>query len=103
MKLEFLNGPLGEEVYGTKPPGFVKEEKENIVYRLHKALYNLKHAPRAWYKKIDSYMVELGFIKYRYEYGVYVQSKGGDITIICLFFDDFLVKGNNIKGLDKFK
>lgn len=60
-----------------------------MVYRLHKALYGLKQEPRAWNKKIDSYLVGLGFTKCRFEYSVYVQPKGGHITIICLHVDDF--------------
>ncbi|XP_058754613.1 F-box/kelch-repeat protein At3g23880-like [Vicia villosa] len=35
------------------------------VYKLQKALYGLKQTHRAWNKKIDSYMVKLGFIKCR--------------------------------------
>jgi len=74
-----------------------------MVYRLHKALYGLKQAPRAWNKKIDSYLVELGFTKCKSEYGVYVQTVASDITLICLYFDDLLVIGNNIKNMKKFK
>lgn len=42
------------------------------VYNFYKALYGLKQAPRAWNKKTDSYLVELGLIKCRSEYVVYV-------------------------------
>ena len=70
---------------------------------MHKALYGLKQAPRAWNKKIDSYLVELGFIKYKSEYGVYVQVMEQDITITCLYVDDLLVTGNSLKNFSKFK
>lgn len=36
--------------------------KGYMVYRLHKAPYGLKQTSRVWNKKIDSYLVELGFI-----------------------------------------
>lgn len=68
----------------SQPLGFVKIGKERVVYRLHKALYGLKRAPRAWKNKIDSHLVEFGFTKFRSGYGVYVQSMGDDITLICL-------------------
>lgn len=47
VKSALLNDLLEEEVYVTQPPGFVKKGEENKVYRLHKALYGLRQAPRA--------------------------------------------------------
>ena len=63
VKSAFLNGPLDEEVYVTQPPGFKIKGKENMVYRLHKALYGLNQAPRAWNKRIDNFLVESDFVK----------------------------------------
>jgi hypothetical protein len=50
MKSAFLNGPIKEEVYVEQPPGFEDSEYPNHVYKLSKALYRLKQAPRAWYE-----------------------------------------------------
>ncbi|GKC87972.1 retrovirus-related pol polyprotein from transposon TNT 1-94 [Tanacetum coccineum] len=47
VKTVFLNGPLKEEVYVSQPEGFIDSEFPNHVYRLKKALYSLKQAPRA--------------------------------------------------------
>jgi hypothetical protein len=46
MKSAFLNGDLGEEVYVSQPPGFIVKGQEQKVYKLHKALYDLREAPR---------------------------------------------------------
>nr|GEW11343.1 retrovirus-related Pol polyprotein from transposon TNT 1-94 [Tanacetum cinerariifolium] len=43
----FLNGIPREEVYVSQPNGFVDKDSLNHVYKLKKALYGLKHAPRA--------------------------------------------------------
>ncbi|GJU08110.1 retrovirus-related pol polyprotein from transposon TNT 1-94 [Tanacetum coccineum] len=47
-KMEFLNGPLREEVYLSQPDGFIDPYHPEKVYRLRKALYGLNLAPRAW-------------------------------------------------------
>ena len=77
VKSAFLNGPLDEEVYVTQPPGFKIKGKENMVYRLHKALDGLKQALRAWNKRIDSFLMQQEFVKCKSEYGVYVK-KGNE-------------------------
>ncbi|GKB01089.1 integrase, catalytic region, zinc finger, CCHC-type containing protein [Tanacetum coccineum] len=63
VKTAFLNGHLKEEVYVSKPEGFIDPEFPNHVYRLKKALYGLKKVPRAWYDKLSSFLIEHGSIK----------------------------------------
>nr|GEV50906.1 copia protein [Tanacetum cinerariifolium] len=48
IKSTFLSGFINEEVYVAQPPGFIDFEKPDHVYKLKKALYGLKHAPKAW-------------------------------------------------------
>nr|GEV54310.1 ribonuclease H-like domain-containing protein [Tanacetum cinerariifolium] len=47
VKIAFLYGPLKEEVYVNQPDGFVDPYHPDKVYRLKKALYGIKQAPRA--------------------------------------------------------
>jgi hypothetical protein len=53
VKTTFLNGELWEEVFVDQPPGFVCPRAESKVLKLHKALYGLHQAPRAWNQKLD--------------------------------------------------
>ena len=46
-------GDLQEEVYVQQALGFAQPGQEHKVYRLHKALYGLHQAPRAWNQKLD--------------------------------------------------
>eukprot|EP00253_Pinus_taeda_P023320 PITA_23320 len=68
VKSAFLNRVLMKEVYIEQPPGYEKKGQEQKVCRLKKALYWLKQAPRAWYNRIDSYLLENGFKKCNDDY-----------------------------------
>nr|GEU60323.1 integrase, catalytic region, zinc finger, CCHC-type, peptidase aspartic, catalytic [Tanacetum cinerariifolium] len=57
VKMAFLNGILHEEVYVSQPDGFLDQDNPNHVYKLKKALYRLKQAPRAC-DPVDTPMVE---------------------------------------------
>lgn len=59
IKTVSLNGDLIEEVYMKPPLGY--NPNSNKVYQLHRTLYGLKQAFRAWYSKFNSTMKRLGF------------------------------------------
>nr|GFA84285.1 hypothetical protein [Tanacetum cinerariifolium] len=48
MKTAFLHGSLKEDVYVCQSEGFIDADHPSHVYKLKKALYGLKKAPRAW-------------------------------------------------------
>jgi hypothetical protein len=47
VKSVFLNETIKEEVYVHQPPGFVIVGREGMVLCLCKAMYRLRHAPKA--------------------------------------------------------
>ena len=57
----FLHGILEEEVYMRQPPGFENANSPNSIYKLDKAIVGLKQAHRAWYSKLSSKLIDLGF------------------------------------------
>ena len=61
VKSTFLNGIFDEEVYIEQIEGFVDPRKRDTVCKLHKALYGLKKAPRAWYEILYHYLIQIGF------------------------------------------
>ena len=86
-----------------KPIEFVKHKEERKVYRLHKALYELKQAPRTWNKKIDSFLKEKDFVKYTTEHGVYVRRSKSELLILCLYVDNLLITGSCKSEIEDFK
>ncbi|WVZ76570.1 hypothetical protein U9M48_024535 [Paspalum notatum var. saurae] len=60
VKSAFLNGFIEEEVYVRQPPGFESARFPDRVYKLRKALYGPKQAPRAWYARLKSFCSNAG-------------------------------------------
>jgi hypothetical protein len=103
VKSAFLNGVLQEQVYVEQPPGFVLKEHENKVLHLVKALYGLRQAPRAWYAKLDSSLIELGFQRSNFEHAVYFRGSGDHRLVVGVYVDDLVIAGGNSNDIDKFK
>ena len=73
----------------TQPDGFQVPEKEDYVCRLKKSLYGLKQSPRQWYKKFNSYLIELGYNKSLYDCYVYHNKlDDGSLIYMILYVDD---------------
>lgn len=71
VKTAFLHGELKETVYVSQPEGFEKKGFKNKVYKLNKALYRLRQAPRAWNNNLNQILMELEFSKCSKEPSVY--------------------------------
>lgn len=74
-----------------------------MVYKLLKALYGLRQAPRAWYSKLNQCLEEMRFTRCPYEHAVYSKKEGNDTLIISVYVDDLLVTGTNLGVIEKFK
>ena len=72
-ELVFLNGILEKVVYTEQSEGFTNLEVKNMVYRLQRALYGLKGDPRAWYKRLHSYLTKIILTLKIYKSNVYLK------------------------------
>ncbi|GJT03825.1 copia protein [Tanacetum coccineum] len=64
-------------------------------WMLKKALYDLKQAPRAWYDKLSSFLIEHGFNKSIIDLTLFTRRHGGDILLVQVYVDD-IIFGSNI-------
>lgn len=103
VKSAFLNGDLAEEVFVAQPPGFELAGQEHKVFKLAKALYGLRQAPRAWNAKLDSSLLSLGFERSDSEHGIYMRGTGGSLLIIGVYVDDLIITGARPRELSNFK
>lgn len=63
VKTAFLNSELQQELYMEQPAGFEIKGREAEVCRLHRSLYGLKQASRAWNEKFNFFLVKYRFTR----------------------------------------
>ena len=66
------------------------------MYKLSKALYGLRQAPRAWNTCLNKRMMSLGFVKCAQEQAVYTRNHEAEILIVGVYVDDLIVTGSSI-------
>ncbi|GKC26790.1 retrovirus-related pol polyprotein from transposon TNT 1-94 [Tanacetum coccineum] len=102
VKTAFLNGELHEVVYVSQPEGFVDQDKPNHVYMLKKALYGLKHAPRAWYDMLSSFLLSQEFFKGAVNPTLFTRKASRDILLVQIYVDDIIFSSTNPTRCDEF-
>ena len=58
-------------------------------------MYGLKQAPQAWYERIDSYLIKLGFSKNEVDPNIYFKISNEDMIILVIYVDDLLITGED--------
>jgi len=87
----FLNDVLTKEVYMKQPSGFVDSAFPSHVCRLHKSLYGLKQALRAWYTCLGDFLLSIGFHASKVDTSLFILSDGTDIFIFwCILMISYL-------------
>lgn len=97
VKTTFLHGDLKEEVYVSQPDGFVVKGQENKVYKLNKALYGLRQAPRAWNEKLNSILGKLNFVRCFKEPALYRRQEGEQLLLVAVYVDNLLITGTSLR------
>jgi hypothetical protein len=95
MKSAFLNGPIKEEVYVEQPPGFEDSEYPTHDYKLSKALYRLKQAPRAWYECLRDFLITNGFKVRKANPTLFTKTIAKNLFICQIYVDDIIFGSTN--------
>jgi hypothetical protein len=95
VKSAFLNGPIKKEVYVEQPPGFENIEYPNHDYKLSKALYRLKQAPRAWYECLRDFLVTNGFKVGKSDPTLFTKTIAKDLFVCQIYVDDIIFGSAN--------
>jgi hypothetical protein len=97
-----LNGPIKEEVYVEQPPGFEDQEYHNHVYKLHKVLYELKQALRAWYECLRDFVTKIIFKIGKADSTLFTRKVDKDLFICQIYADDIIFGSTNQSFCDEF-
>lgn len=103
VKTAYLNSELQEEVYMDQPECFVDKSQSQKVCKLKKSIYGLKQAGRAWNEKINSILIQDGFVRSTTDTCVYTKNKDGLFVIIVVYVDDIVLACSNLVALNEVK
>ena len=82
----FLQGDLAKEVFMVQPLGFKHNQHPSYVCKLHKAIFDLHQAPRAWHDALKSFVTCCRFVVTKSDPSLFVYSKGATIAYFLAFF-----------------
>ena len=86
VKTAFLYGNINEDIYIEQLTSF---NKESLVCKLNKALYELKQSSRVWYDTFINFLKFLGFNLLISDYSVFINER----IIIEVYVNDILLVG----------
>jgi histone deacetylase 1/2 len=95
VKNVFLHSVLEEEVYIKQPHVFEDPSLPHHISKLDKALYGLKQAPRAWFSKLSSKLLAIGFIPSKADTSLFIYSKSGINMFVLIYVDDIIVTSSS--------
>jgi histone deacetylase 1/2 len=74
-----------------QPPGFEDPHLPHHICKLDKALYGLKQAPCAWFSKLSSKLISLGFIASKADTSLFIYNRSGIHIFVLIYVDDIIV------------
>lgn len=77
--------------------------KPGVVWKLKKALYGMKQAPKTWYLKLHKLLVAFGFVRTISDNCVYVKKQGEFQLTFSVYVDDFIMVSHNLEKLHELR
>jgi hypothetical protein len=103
VKSAFLNYVIQEEVYVRQLPGFESLKYPDRVYKLSKALYELKQAPRTWYARFKTFLLEHGYVMGSVDKTLFTLNHGTDFLLVQIYVDDIIFDDSSHSLVSRFQ
>nr|XP_027186264.1 uncharacterized protein LOC113784324 [Cicer arietinum] len=78
-----------------QPPGFVNLDTPNHVCLLKKSIYRLKQVSHAWFDRLSTFLLHLGFLCNTVDSSLFILKTSSVATLILIYVEDILVTSNN--------
>jgi hypothetical protein len=90
-------------VFVKQPPGFQNPKYPNRVYKLSKALYGLKQVSRAWYARLKTFLLNLGYVMGSLDKTLFTLKHGNDFLLVQIYVDDIIFGGSSHSLVSSFQ
>ncbi len=85
VKTAFLYEDIKENIYIKQLTSYITND--TLIYKLKKALYDLKQFSRVWYDTLIKFLKSLSFSSLIFDYSMFINER----IIINVYVDDILI------------
>jgi hypothetical protein len=89
-------------VYVEQPLDFEDYDYPSHVYKLSKALYGFKQAPRAWYECLRDFLIANGFKVRKVDPTLFTKTFDKDLFICQIYVDGIIFGSTNMSSCKEF-
>jgi hypothetical protein len=95
----FLYGFIEEEVFMEQPKGFEDPHFSDHVCRLHKSLYGLKQASRAWFMRPSQVLTELGLSSSAVDTSLFLFHQDSIQVFVLIYVDAIIATSSSSSAI----
>uniref|UniRef100_A0A2N9FEJ6 Reverse transcriptase Ty1/copia-type domain-containing protein n=1 Tax=Fagus sylvatica TaxID=28930 RepID=A0A2N9FEJ6_FAGSY len=88
------------DVFMAQPSGYQHPSYPTHVCKLQKAIYGLKQAPRAWFSRLSSRLLQLGFHGFLSDISLFIYKSKSFTMFILIYVDDIIITCSNPTEID---
>ena len=91
-----MNGLLNKTIYMSQPLGF-QRSNSSMVCKPNKALYGLKQAPRQWFERLQSTLIQFGFVASKCDPFLFIYKVAFPTMYLFVYVDDIILTRSSIQ------
>jgi hypothetical protein len=88
----FLHASVIQPTYVSPPEDYQTDSKENVVWKLKRAMYGLKSAPKSWQEHLKEVLQEMGLQQMKSDSCLF--SSADRQVYVIVYVDDLFIAGH---------